>query len=113
LPDPQAPQEPKTFYRDSRTKTEVLRLGVSYGFREYLRLTCEEEIGRDVDFDYRERQEKISTYGTLNFGVSFSQKFARGGNIEAKLAHRAKFGSFVRESQRSLWLPTLTIGYTF
>jgi len=113
LPDPTEPGSPKTFFRDSRTKTEILRLGVSYGFREYLRVTCEEEIGRDVDFDYRDLSQEISTYGTLNFGLSFTQKFGRGGSIDAKLAHRSRFGSFVRENQRSLWLPTLTIGYTF
>jgi len=113
LPDPTEPGSPKTFFRDSRTKTEILRLGVSYGFRDYLRVTCEEEIGRDVDFDYRDETQDISTYGTLNFGVSFTQKFGAGGTIDAKLAHRARFGSFVRENQRSLWLPTLTIGYTF
>lgn len=113
LPDPSEPGSPKTFFRDSRTKTEILRLGVSYGFRDYLRVTCEEDIGRDVDFDYRDLSQEISTYGTLNFGLSFTQKFGRGGSIDAKLAHRARFGSFVRENQRSLWLPTLTIGYTF
>ena len=86
---------------------------MTYGFRDYLRITCEEEIGRDVDFDYRELLQKISTYGTLNFGLSFTQKFGAGGNIDAKLAHRARFGNFVRENQRSLWLPTLSIGYTF
>lgn len=113
LPDPTEPGSPKTFFRDSRTKTEILRLGVSYSFRDYLRVTCEEDIGRDVDFDYRDLSQDISTYGTLNFGLSFSQKFGRGGSIDAKLAHRARFGSFVRENQRSLWLPTLAIGYTF
>ncbi len=113
LPDPSDPRGPKVFYRDSRTKTEILRLGMSYAFRDYLRITCDEEIGRDVDFDYRELLQQISTYGTLNFGLSFNQKFGSGGSIDAKLAHRARFGSFVRENQRSLWLPTLSIGYTF
>jgi len=113
LPDPDDPRSPKIFYRDSRTKTELLRLGMSYSVRDYLKIVCEEEIGRDVDFDYRGLLQKISTYGTLNFGLSFSQKFASGGTIDAKLAHRARFGSFVRENQRSLWLPTLSIGYTF
>lgn len=113
LPDLSAPGKPKTFFRDSRTKTEILRLGISYRFREYLTILCREEVGRDVDFDYEDRTTDISPNGTLNFVVKFNKKLGQGGNLDASLHHRARFGSFVRENQRSLWLPSLSIGYTF
>ena len=113
LPDPDVAGHPKTFFKDSRTKTELLRLALGYSFWEYLSLSCDEEVGRDVDFDYRNAEQQVSIYGTLNFSMRFKYALGPSGKVEANLAHRARFGSFVRESQRSLWLPTLSIGYTF
>lgn len=113
LPDPTVPGNPKTFFKDSRTKTEHLRLGMSYRYREYLTIACRQELSRDVDFDYDSEEYRLSPSGTLDFSMRFTQAIGAGGSLDATLHHRSKFGSFVRESQRSLWLPTLSIGYTF
>jgi len=113
LPDETHPDRPKTFYRDSRKKTENLKLGLSYGYREYLSVSCRPHIGRDVNYSYQTGKTKVSPFGTLEFSVKFNRKLGDTGNLAASLNHRSRFGSFVRENQKSLWLPTLSIGYTF
>ena len=113
LPDLSHPSAPKTFYRDTRKKTEILKLGLSYGYREYLSVSCRPQVGRDVDYNYQTGKTQVSPSGTLEFGIKFNRKLGDTGSLNASLNHRSRFGSFVRENQRSLWLPTLSIGYTF
>ncbi len=113
LPDPTAPGNPKTFFQDSRTKVEKLKLGMSYGYRSYLSVAVRPELGRDVKFSFSTKDTTVSPYGALEFAIKFTQSLAGKGNINLNLLHRSKFGSFVRENQRSLWLPTLNVSYTF
>ncbi|MBN2169856.1 MAG: hypothetical protein JW819_00885 [Candidatus Krumholzibacteriota bacterium] len=113
LPDPMEPGSPKTFFKESRQKKEILTLGLSYSFREYLRISCEDELGREVNYDYADGSEDLSSFGTLRFTVRFNRNLGKTGRLAFDLVHQARFGRFVRENQRSLWLPTLSIEYTF
>ncbi len=113
LPDPLTPGNPKTFFQDSRTKVEKLRLGMSYGYRSYLNVAVRPELGRDVKYNFGSKTSTLSPYGTLEFAIKFTQALGVSGMLDLNLLHRSKFGNFVRESQRSLWLPTLTVSYTF
>ena len=113
LPDPAEPGNPKTFFKESRQKKEILTLGLSYAFREYLRISCEDELGREVNYDYADHTEDLSSFGTLRFTVRFNRNLGKTGRLAFDLVHQARFGRFVRENQRSLWLPTLSIEYTF
>jgi len=113
LPDPDVAGNPKTFFRESRLKREFLRLGLSYRYREYLLLSCDEELGREVDFSYLDETQTASSFGTLSFSVKCNKKIGDAGNLDFTLLHQARFGKFVRENQRHLWLPSLSMGYTF
>ena len=113
LPDPSVAGHPKTFFKEDREKKEYLRLGISYGYREYLNISIREELGRTVEFDYETEEQTFSSFGTLDFSMRFNKRLNEQGNLGFTLDHKARFGKFVRENQRKLWLPTLSIDYNF
>ncbi len=113
LPDPDVTGNPKTFFRETREKKEFLRLGISYNYREYLTLSIRDELGRTVGFDYEDLTQDLSSFGTLDFAMRFTKKLGANGNLAFSLDHKARFGKFIRENKRRVWLPALTVDYNF
>ncbi|MCP4547577.1 MAG: hypothetical protein GY835_14050 [bacterium] len=112
-PDTTVVGSPKTFFRSSRKKTEKLTLGVVYSYRSYLMVTCEEEVGREIDYSYIDHTQKSKIFGNLEFEIAFNRSLGSSGSISAKLRQKLRFGKYVPDNQRSLWFPSLNISYTF
>jgi len=113
LPDTSAPGSPETFFLSKRVKTEDFRIGFSKTLLQYLKLSLTEALGREVTYYYTDGREEKVPYGSLSAGLQVHRSFGRAGSLQIDLQHEAKFGKFVRENQRSIWIPTLSIGYNF
>ena len=113
LPDPDVPGHPETFFRSERKKRELFRFGFSYILFPSLKLSCKEELGREVSYEYADASQELTPYGNLDLGILYNRDFGGGGKVRLELVHKAKFGRFVRKNQRSLWIPSLSIEYNF
>jgi hypothetical protein len=112
LPDP-PPDGPETFFLSKRVKKENFRIGISKTFLKYLKFSIKETLGREVTYYYSDGDEEKVPFGSLDTGLAYNREFGRAGTLRIDLQHQAKFGKFVREKQRSIWIPTLSIEYNF
>ena len=113
LPDPDTPGNPETFFLSRRVKKEDFRIGFSTTLLKYLKFSVKESLGREVTYYYADGSQDVVPYGSLDSGLAYDRSFGRAGTVRIDLQHQAKFGRFVRENQRSLWIPTLSIEYNF
>lgn len=113
LPDPDVAGNPETFFLSRRVKKEDFRLGFSATLLKYLKFSIKEGLGREVTYYYTDGSEETVPYGSLDTGLVYDRDFLGAGKLQINLQHQAKFGKFVRENQRSLWIPTLSIEYNF
>lgn len=113
LPDPSVPGHPETFFLSKRVKKEKLTLGISYTFFQYLSFNVREELGREVTYYYSDGSQNLTPYGNMDLGLVYNRKLGEGGKVRIELQHKARSGRFVRENQRSIWIPTLAIEYNF
>ncbi len=113
LPDPDVAGNPETFFLSRRVKKEDFRLGFSATLLKYLKFSIKEGLGREVTYYYTDGSEETVPYGSLDTGLVYNRDFLGDGKLTINLQHQAKFGKFVRENQRSLWIPTLSIEYNF
>ncbi len=113
LPDPDVEGNPETFFLSRRVKKEDFRLGFSATLLKYLKFSIKESLGREVTYYYADDSEDKVPYGSLDTGIVYNREFGRAGSLRIDLQHQAKFGKFVREDQRSIWIPTLAIEYNF